>query len=368
MADRVKRCIASLGIVCVLWICGFSQSDDSQLFTDPSISLSGQWFLGYEKGEVGVKAYNEFLLKRGYITVKKEFNKHLSGRITPDISVDQEGDGEGDIEMRLKYCYLRYKFDDIGWFTDPYFEFGLVHRPWLDFQQQINGYRVQGTMFLERNGFLNSADYGVTCVALLGGKIDQAFQDRVSKNSPGRYGSISVGVYNGGGYHAIEKNRNKSFEGRLSIRPFPSQLTGLQLSYTGIYGKGNVEFEPDFVLSGGYLSYETSVLTFTAMGFTSEGNSSGSYVDDMGEALHNSGYSFFSEIRIPFTSWNFVGRYDYMEQDTRPGSWHNERTIVGVSHYFLGNSKVLLDYDILNTTRPGGRDSHAFEIAVEVNY
>jgi hypothetical protein len=120
----------------------------------------------------------------------------------PDISVDREGDGEGDMEMRLKYCYIDVKLPDLYLLTNPKVEFGLVHRPWLHYEDRINGYRAQGTMFLERNDIINSGDYGITFTAFLGKKKF----DHVS--TFGQYGSVSFGFYNGGGYHAIERNLN----------------------------------------------------------------------------------------------------------------------------------------------------------------
>ena len=62
-----------------------------------------------------------------------------------------EGDDAGNIEMRLKYMYLKMKMDQFDFLPSSYFEFGMVHRPWLDFEESINGFRMQGTMFLERS-------------------------------------------------------------------------------------------------------------------------------------------------------------------------------------------------------------------------
>jgi hypothetical protein len=67
------------------------------------IKVSGQYFLTYEYGKKGETGFNQFAIQRGYISVFKAFNSNISARITPDISVDQEGDGIGDLEMRLKY-------------------------------------------------------------------------------------------------------------------------------------------------------------------------------------------------------------------------------------------------------------------------
>jgi hypothetical protein len=187
----------------------------NKIFNDTEIS--GQWFLGYRYGFGENTDANEFLLKRGYLTFKESFYENFSTRFTQDISVDREGDGAGDIELRLKYGYLRYQFDSFGFFTDPFVEFGLVHRPWLGFEQKINRYRVQGRMFLERFGILHSADYGITFMSLLGGEINEEYQENVSDDHPGRYGSIEFGLYNGGGYHAIEKNENNFLkDGSLS--------------------------------------------------------------------------------------------------------------------------------------------------------
>ena len=119
-----------------------------------NLSIDMQWFLSYLDGEESGNTFNEFTLKRGYVNIKKKIDDKFSGRITTDLTVDEEGDGEGDVEIRLKYLYLKYQLPSFGIIHKPYFEFGLVHRPWLDFEEHINFYRVQGTMFLERNHIL----------------------------------------------------------------------------------------------------------------------------------------------------------------------------------------------------------------------
>lgn len=59
-----------------------------------------------------------------------------------------------------------------------------------------------------------------------------------------KYGTFSIGIYNGGGYHAMEENTNKTVESRLTFRPFPQTIPGLQFSYNMIYGKGNTSLNP----------------------------------------------------------------------------------------------------------------------------
>lgn len=61
----------------------------------------GQWFLGYRYGEVYREKVNLFTLKRGYITLKNRFSERWSVRFTQDITLDQEGNDKGNVELRL---------------------------------------------------------------------------------------------------------------------------------------------------------------------------------------------------------------------------------------------------------------------------
>ncbi len=143
-----------------------------------STTVGGKWYMNFRVGQSGSKNFSHFGVDRGYIIVRHQLSERLSGRITPDVSIDREGDGEGDLEVRLKYCFVDLSLDDLWILTRPHIEFGLVHRPWLDYEEHVNLYRVQGTMFLERNGIFNSGDYGFTLFSLLGGTIDEGYRVR----------------------------------------------------------------------------------------------------------------------------------------------------------------------------------------------
>jgi hypothetical protein len=209
--------------------------------TFPQVKVGGTWYLSYQDGEAGNAEFSRFVIKRGYIIVDAKIAPWMSARITPDTTVDSSG----DIKVRLKYAYAKFAAPDFGFVTKPEMEAGVAHTPWLDFEEHINNYRMQDTMFMERNGLFNSADAGVTVMGLLGGTVSESYQKSVSKEYPGRWGSFALGVYNGGGYHASEANTNKVLEGRLTIRPLPDVAPGLQLSYFGVNGKGNTAQEPD---------------------------------------------------------------------------------------------------------------------------
>src|SRR6056297_809831 len=344
-----------------------SDTTDTRLEALLNEQTEGQWFLGYRYGKLNQETLNQFTLKRGYITIKNRFTDRWSVRFTQDITLDQEGSDRGNVEMRLKYCYLNYQTDDFWFFTKPQLEAGLVHRPWLDFEQKINPYRVQGTMFLERVGLMNSADFGITFTSLLGGEMSERYQKQVNDDYPGRYGSLSVGMYNGGGYHALENNQTKNLEGRLTLRPFPVTLPGLQVTYNLAWGKGNTEVAPDFVLHSGFVSYERRHFTVTGQLYSALGNSSGSYADPRGFAYHNEGYSFFSEYEIPGTPLSLFGRYDYFNCKDLNFS-DSRRVIAGIGYNFYHKSKLILDVDALDQGLNGNWNNRIYEAVVEIRF
>lgn len=327
--------------------------------------ISGQWFLAYLNGIRNGNNFNEFRLKRGYLTFKESFTNNISTRFTQDISLDREGDGMGDVELRLKYGYLRYEFSSFGIFTNPIVEFGLVHRCWLDFEQKINRYRVQGKMFLERYGILHSADFGLTFMSLLGGEINKDYQKSVSDDYPGKYGSLEFGIYNGGGYHALEQNENKLLEGRITLRPLPNLLPGLQFSYLTGYGKGNTEAAPDFSFNVGFVSYQSESVILTGTYYTGTGNAGGSAVDDNGKPYQNNGFSFFCELFIPKTKFSFIGRWDYFEVAKSTPGIENQNFIGGIAYHFIESSKILLDYDYSCEEDVCDRKTFSFNVEIK---
>lgn len=275
---------------------------------DTSVHISGQWFMVY-RGNIPSEGDDFFGLKRGYLTFKKSFNETFSVRYTQDITIDKEGDDAGNVELRFKYCYLKMDLPEFAFFREPFIEIGLVHQPFIEFEQKINTYRVQGSMFLSRFKVTSSADFGFNVVALLGEKLDDETRKKVDSSLPGKYGSVSFGVYNGGGYHAPELNNNKTVEGRLTLRPFPGFMPGFQFSYGAAFGQGNDTLNSDFSYHVFFLSHETAKTTFTAQLYSGTSKHGGGYDG------FNSGYSFFGEVAVPFTPLVVFGRYDHFNDN-----------------------------------------------------
>ncbi len=341
---------------------------DSLLLSELSIDM--QWFLAHKMGETNGETFNEFTLKRGYVNIKKGISDKMTGRITTDLTVDQEGDGKGDIEIRLKYLYLEYRFKNFLFFHEPHFEFGLVHRPWIDFEQSVNNYRVQGQMFLERNDMINSADFGVVFMSLLGGELDEAYQKKINDDFAGKYGSFSVGVFNGGGYHALENNTNKTLESRLTLRPMYRALPGLQFTYHAAVGRGNIEAEPRWYYQSAYLSMETAYSVFTLEGYKGTGNYKGTAIQDTVSfnAVPQSGYSLFAEGKFFNSKISLIGRYDDYTEFYDVHNRRIQRFITGIAYHFCRGGMVIFDYERIRHRNNTAGDDYFYELALELRF
>lgn len=332
------------------------------------LTIDMQWFLAYQNGKVSDQVKDEFLLKRGYVDIKKKINDTFSGKITTDITVDREGDGIGDVEIRLKYLLLKMNLPDLGFMKKSYLEFGMIHLPWIDFEQAINDYRVQGTMFMERAGVMSSADFGVVYMSQFGENLDEEYQKKVSSSFPGKYGSMAVSLSNGGGYHALEYNRNKAVQTRFSLRPFHEFLPGLQIHHHSAWGKGNTVEAPDWHFNAGVVSYEADGLVLTTTGFLGTGKFDGSAFQPgfSNKSVNMNGMSFFADVRVWDPGVNVFGRYDRVISEYNTGDKLSERWIGGVAFYITERSKVVFDYDFYNRHTVGKPNDTLFETVIEL--
>lgn len=350
------------------------------------LKIGGTYYYSFQTGskfnsheEDGLQSYNQFVLKRAYFDLRKEITPFINTRFTSDITQDSSG----SYLLRMKYLYVDLHFKGNKFFSKPRFEIGIAHTPWLDFEDYINPWRVQDTLFIERVKLVPSADVGILFMTEFGGEMPKSYQDEVSKGFPGKWGSLAIGIFNGGGYGAVEKNTNKMWHYRLTFRPFPAYLPGLQFTMGGADGKGNVtpknydksgpfidrRIYPDFKMFNYMISYQHKWFTLSAQGFEAEGNTSGSlyyqpshYVSgvnfgDIFKGYEQKGYSFFGQVFFDENKkWVLWGRYDYYEPDNKEilekVKEHSEdvqkRYIYGLAYKIYKDNLILLDYEKLS--------------------
>jgi hypothetical protein len=156
----------------------------------PTVSVGVLSYLQYDAELQHREDYNAFDVTRGYINIVGDIAKNVRFRITPDVRRITDGSLAGSLTFRMKYAFA--EFDNVLG-DGSWVRFGLHQTPWLDFEESINRYRVQGQMFAEREGLIpGSGDFGAGLLTPL----------------PGGYGEINAGVYNGEGFGEAPRHRD----------------------------------------------------------------------------------------------------------------------------------------------------------------
>lgn len=333
------------------------------------VDVSGLMYLKYEQGQAGGADFSRFTVGRSYLTAKASIMPRLSARLT----IDAHQDATGDFKVRLKYAHLKYDLGTAGSaLTDLELEAGIAHMPWLGFEESVNLYRMRDKMFMERSGLFNSADLGVTFRGNLGGQMGDEYQETVSDHYAGRYGSFELGMYNGGGYHAAEMNTNKVLEGRLTVRPLPGPLPGLQVSGLAVMGKGNQpgtgDAVPDWNTYNVFVSYQHQRGTLTAQYLSGSGNQGGSWVEptDPSLATDYDGFSLFGEGRLG--SWRVIGGFDQLNRIAGPVDFSLQRVHGGVGYVVTGGNVLLLSADQVDYDNPALDPDTRVQLVYQVKF
>jgi hypothetical protein len=162
-----------------------------------------------------------FNVGRAYLNLSGNLTPSIAFRITPDIT-RESGSGSslsGSYTYRLKYAYGQWNLDE--WLGKGFWvRLGMQPTAYPESEESAYRYRFQGPIFVDREGFLPTADSGISVQAPL----------------PGEVGEVQVGWYNGEGYSKAEANDQKSFQGRLGLKPFSGALAGLGFT---LYGEKN---------------------------------------------------------------------------------------------------------------------------------
>jgi hypothetical protein len=320
---------------------GYTPPDDSL-----KVNVGGTIFADYTYQDAptstdadgGVIHPNSFNLSRAYINVTGQISHWVSFRITPDIT-RQNVSGSGvtlntnnSLVFRLKYAYGQINFDD---FTThgSWLRIGTQQTPYVDFEEGVYRYRFQGTIFVDREGFLSSSDFGAS----------------VHWNIPMNYGDVHVGVYNGETYSGAEVNNQKAFQARVTIRPAPGVPIVRGLRITGFYDGDHYETDAERKRAAAMLSFENPWV-----------NAGFDYLDAKDRtsrlktfSTHATGWSAWVTPRTPIGVEALL-RYDEIkpnkDNNTVDPNGKKKRFIGGVSYWFPVTkagiaAAVLLDYE-----------------------
>ena len=116
---------------------------------------------------------NNFDIARAYINVLGSLPGGIATRVTGDIYRV----ADGSLAYRLKYAYGAYTPEG----SPITLKLGQMQTPWIEFEEAMWDYRMQGTVALDRNAYMSSSDFGAGLDGMWG-------EERIS---------AQFGVYNG---------------------------------------------------------------------------------------------------------------------------------------------------------------------------
>jgi len=270
---------------------------------------------------------NNFDISRSYINVVGRFSGGIMTRITGDVYRDGDATAAGSLVYRLKYAYAAWTpaGSSIG------FRFGLTQTPWIDYEEALWDYRMQGTIAVDRNGYMSSSDFGLA----VDGNINSETVD------------FQAMVMNGENYNKTPGDSHKDFAARASVRVLGtddgSRVGGLRL--TGYAQAGTPTSGGTRNRFIGQVSYRSKMLTLAG----EYGAVTDTVTAPVTAKTNRSEISVFGVFHLPASPVALIGRVDIVDPNTASAATNDKKTtiIAGLSYQLSPNVRLLADIDNL---------------------
>ena len=287
----------------------------------PQVSVTGVVYTQYQYSDAPIAAKSTFDMTRAYVNVLGRFANGITTRVTTDIIPS----AVTNQVIRLKYAFAAWT--PTG--SSLTYKLGMIHTPWVDFEETLWDYRMQGTIAVDRNPIggpstMTAADIGVGVDGHWNGeRINGQFV-----------------IVNGEGYSGGTGDFRKDVEARVSVRVQPtndnSRVGGLRVSgYAGIGKVTGTGADRNRYL--GMLSYRTLQYTLA-----------GEFVSVKNGAVTGSIISAFGVYHLTRSKAAVIARVDIVDPDKNVGNNKNTRIIAGASYQLSPNVRLLADLDRLS--------------------
>ena len=277
---------------------------------------------------------NNFDITRAYVNVFGRFSGGLYTRVTVDVYRNTAAPSNGSLSYRLKYAYAAYTPEK----SPLTYKVGMIHTSWLDWEEALWDYRMQGTMAMERGfmtttgtqqGYVSSSDFGVGVDGKWG--PDKA--------------NLQVVVVNGENYNTSPGDKGKDAQARLSVRlqdtNDSSRVGGLRLTGYAQYGKANGGAQRNRFI--GMVSYKSRQITLAGEAAITQDWPVGAL------PVNGHVYSAFGVYKFTHSKAALIARVDV--SDPQAGVDDKQTRIIGgASYQVTPNWRLLLDWDNLSFT------------------
>ncbi|MEP0766728.1 MAG: hypothetical protein HRF45_09340 [Fimbriimonadia bacterium] len=344
------------------------------------ISISGRAFLRYSyELDSSKDDFNEFSVDRVYLTFRSKVSEKSTVQYTLEGGEIRDADyrlSDGNLEkvstsMDVQTKYFFFEVTDALYRTG-FVRVGQAPQPWVPFQEDLWGYRVQGTVFSDRSGYLSSTDLGLS----FGGTI------------PDGYGSWHGAFVNGEGWKSPERGKHKDFHFRATVYPFAKSPEAVKnLFVSGFFSTGaydDVSAGPrDRERAIGQIGYRKAGSVYLGAEYLWASDPADkmkarypSLAARSGQISDARGYSVYGVLNVGVlgrgadaAKWDILARFDNLDPDNEIADNDVERWIVGVSHRFSSNVLALLDYETVEYASGAGKpDERRISLRADIKF
>jgi hypothetical protein len=283
----------------------------------PQLAVSGIVYTQFSY-QAAPLPLNSFDVKRAYLNVIGR----LAGGVTTRVTADIFTNADSSRAYRIKYAYVAYTPAR----SALTYKLGELHTPWLDWEETLWDYRMQGGMALERGGYVTSSDFGVGVDGKWG-------PDRINGQ---------VTVVNGEGYSKGTGDFRKDAMARVSVRLLDSddssRVGGLRVTGFASIGKPTGGGRRNRFL--GMVSYRSSRLTLAGEVAATDDSVSG--LNTPGRVISAFGVYHLNGAKVAV-----IGRVDVTDVNTGAANDQQTRIIGGASYQLSPNLRLLADLERL---------------------
>jgi hypothetical protein len=293
----------------------------------PPVAVGGVLYAQYQyslRSDAAGNHGNTFDVTRIYVTATARLAKGVGARATLEGFRPSSG---GGIETRVKYAFAQFTPEK----SRLTFKIGQLQTPFVEFDERLWDYRAQGTVAMDRNGYVSSTDLGL---ATEGSWREEGI-------------NFSAGVFNGETYRSGTGDHRKDVAGRVSVRLVRSddmsQVGGLRLTGFALAGKptgggtrrrllGQLSYRSTRALIAGQLAATRDRVDSTLTAPTASGRVA----------------SVYGWLRFGPAPFAILGRVDVVDPSTTVDDNRQTRVIAGVSYRVSPNLRLLADIDHLS--------------------
>jgi hypothetical protein len=340
MALLSRQTFAAMGLVAA----GVAAPLAAQNPSPSPITVGGVVYAQWGAQTDSLSPANNFDITRAYINVIGRFNGGIMTRVTADVYRDVDATAGGGLLERLKYAYAAWTPNG----SPLTIRFGLTQTPFVDWEEALWDYRMQGTVAMDRNGYTSSSDFGLA----------------VDGNFNGDQFNFQAMAFNGENYNKSPGDQNKDLGARASFRLLAtddgSRVGGLRI--TGYVQAGTPTSGGSRNRYLGMVSYRSKMLTLageyavTRDTVTATANS----------LKKGSVFSAFGVLHLPASPLAIIARVDLVDPNTCTNyvaatdcplaAQYDQRTTIigGVSYQLSPNVRLLADVDHTSYQTPAG--------------